>query len=175
MSPLAELLALKLRFQRRVRFVYEDQAEDCSRCTHQSCCNDPHFVNVHVTRLEAAAIEARLATMAPAQRDEVRARAREAVEAHGLVDGDHERGYVCPLFARGVGCLVHGGGAKPAACIVHACYAREEDQPPRALEGAMEATIEGLNRAAYGEGWRWRSIPLWLADPSDALRSSDDR
>ena len=177
---LAKLREAKLRLQRRVAFTYEHAARDCRSCPAPApCCTDVHFVNVHITWLEARAIEEKLAELPEETRQAVRLRARAAVETYQLSDeGDtYARSYSCPLYVAGTGCLVHQGGAKPAPCIHHACYDDPRDGPPDSLQLALEAEIEALNREATlelnppaaalnaeHEPCRWRPLPLWLAD-----------
>lgn len=123
-------------------------------------------MNVHITRLEALAIREKLGELEETARRVVDERARAAVVNYNLSDeGDtYAQTYSCPLFAPGIGCLVHEGGAKPAPCIQHACYEREEDLPPLSLQARVEEQVEGLNEMAYGADWRWRPLPLWLAE-----------
>jgi hypothetical protein len=164
---LPELRRVKRDYQRRVGFAYEHAARDCAVCpTAGVCCLDAHFVNVHITRLEAAAVREKLDELDEAARRAVYERARAAVARYKLNDeGDtYAQTYSCPLFAAGIGCLVHEGGAKPAPCIQHACYEREEDLPPLSLQARVEEKVEQLNEAAYGADWRWRPLPLWLAE-----------
>ncbi|MFO0727609.1 MAG: hypothetical protein U1E65_27775 [Myxococcota bacterium] len=158
------LAALKLKLARRIRFVYEHAALDCGRCQNAVCCTDAHFVNVHITRLEAELIQERLEQLGPEVRAAALARAAAVVEQYQLSDaGDtYLQTYSCPLYQKGAGCLVHGGGGKPAPCVHHACYERREDVPPASLLADAEAEIEGLNREAYAEEPRWRPLPLWL-------------
>ena len=57
----AEALALlqrgKAAFQTHVKLNFEHRARDCRACpTPGVCCTDAHFVNVHITRLEAVAV-----------------------------------------------------------------------------------------------------------------------
>lgn len=75
------------------------------------------------------------------------------------MEGEH---FACPLFERGVGCLVHEK-AKPLACIAHACYEKQEDLPPESLLTEREGLIEKLNLRTYGSSKPWLPIP-------DALR-----
>jgi hypothetical protein len=166
-QALHELRRGKEAYRRRVRFAYEHAAQDCVTCTTPgACCRDAHFVNVHITRLEALAIREKLHEYDDGVRRDVAERAAAAIARYNLHDeGDtYAQTYACPLFAPGVGCLVHEGGAKPAPCIQHACYERGEDLPPLSLQARMEAQTEQLNEAAYGADWRWRAIPLWLQD-----------
>jgi hypothetical protein len=166
-AALDELRRVKNAYRRRVRFAYEHAAQDCRACrTPGACCLDAHFVNVHVTRLEAAAIREKLEEYDDATRRAAILRARQAVANYNLRDeGDtYRQTYACPLFAPGAGCLVHTGGAKPAPCIQHACYERAEDLPPLSLQAQTEERTEHLNQTVYGADWRWRPLPLWLAE-----------
>ena len=164
---LRELQRVKRDYQRRIGFAYEPAAQSCVTCpTPGACCQDAHFVNVHITRLEAVAVREKLNELDEPTRRAVYARARETVARYKLSDeGDtYAQTYSCPLFVAGVGCLVHKGGAKPAPCIQHACYEREEDLPPLSLQARVEEQIEHLNEGVYGANWRWRPLPLWLAE-----------
>jgi hypothetical protein len=166
-DALRELKQLKRNYQRRIAFAYEHAARPCAECPAAGvCCRDAHFVNVHVTRLEAVAIREKLAEWDEATRRAFYERARATVAQYGLSDegNTYAQTYACPLFAAGVGCLVHEGGAKPAPCVQHACYEREEDLPPLSLQARVEAQTERLNEAVYGADWRWRPLPLWLAE-----------
>ena len=166
-KALDELRRVKRDYQRRIGFVYEPAAQDCAVCpTQGACCQDAHFVNVHITRLEAAAIHEKLNELDEPARRAVAQRAQAAIARYRLRDeGDtFAQTYSCPLFAAGVGCLVHEGGAKPAPCVQHACYERAEDLPPLSLQARVESKVEQLNEAVYGADWRWRPLPLWLKD-----------
>jgi hypothetical protein len=170
-DALNALRSLKNTYHKRLRFAYEHAAQDCVTCpTPGACCLDAHFVNVHITRLEATAVRARLAQWDETTQQAVAMRVREAIARYRLHDeGDtYAKTYACPLFAPGVGCLVHEGGAKPAPCIQHACYERADDLPPLSLQAHTEEKIEQLNQAVYGPDWGWRPLPLWLtAAPAD--------
>lgn len=134
--------------------------------TRGACCTDSHFVNVHITRLEAVAIRETLART-PRLDDEGRRavyrRAREAVERYNLsAFGDtFKQTFSCPLYEPATGCLVHAR-AKPAPCIQHACYDRWEDLPPTSLQARTEHRVEQLNMRVYGSAWAWLPLPLWL-------------
>jgi hypothetical protein len=146
---LAALISGRRDLARSVAETYEHAAKSCATCeTPGACCLDAHFVNVRVTRLEAAAIRNTLAEMPEDLRERVGERAREAVRRFGL-DGSSTGTYACPLFERGVGCLVHNA-AKPAPCIIHACYERAEDLPPDSLLEAEEIRTAELDRRTYG-------------------------
>ena len=167
----AEALALlqrgKAAFQTHVKLNFEHRARDCRACpTPGVCCTDAHFVNVHITRLEAVAVREAIRRTPRLAEDERRAvyrRAREAVERYGLrAAGDtFAQTFACPLFVRGEGCLVHRR-AKPAPCIQHACYEDWADVPPLSLQWREELRVERLNREAYGAAWAWLPLPLWL-------------
>lgn len=167
-AALARLQRSKAAFQSHVKLNFERAARDCAACpTPGVCCTDAHFVNVHITRLEAVAIRETLARTPRLGEDERRAvysRARAAVERYDLArtEGDtFARTYSCPLFQPGTGCLVHRR-AKPAPCIQHACYDRWEDVPPLTLQWREERRVEQLNNEVYGAAWAWLPTPLWL-------------
>jgi len=131
------------------------------------CCTDAHFVNVHITRLEAVAIRRtleRTPRLTLERRRAVYARAHAVVARYDLraSSGDtYAQTYSCPLFEPGVGCLVHRR-AKPAPCIQHACYDNWEDVPALDLQWQAERRVEQLNTNVYGTAWAWLPTPLWL-------------
>ena len=74
-QALETLRNLKRNYQQRIRFVYEHAAQDCAVCpTRGACCMDAHFVNVHITRLEALAIREKLSELDEAARRAVAVR-----------------------------------------------------------------------------------------------------
>lgn len=166
-QALAYLQRVKASYQSYIKLQYEHAAEGCASCpTRGVCCTDAHFVNVHITRLEAVAIRetlSRTPRLSDTERRAVYARAREAVERYDLrATGDTFRQtYACPLFDTQTGCLVHRR-AKPAPCIQHACYESWEDLPPLSLQERTEHRVEQLNREVYGTRWAWLPTPLWL-------------
>src|SRR5215207_3422055 len=87
-DAVARLKRGKVAFQTHIKLNYEHRALDCRACpTPGVCCTDAHFVNVHVTRLEAVAIRDTLAftpRLGEGGRRAVYLRAREAVERYGL-------------------------------------------------------------------------------------------
>lgn len=177
---LIQLRREKSRFRKYIQLVYEPSAQDCGTCpTAGVCCTDAHFVNVHISRLEAVAIRRAVenAELNEAERQSIYDRARQIAERFSLSADDDafSRTYSCPLFRPGTGCLVHQE-AKPAPCIHHACYENAEDLPPESLLGRAELEIERLNQAVYGSDVDWRPIPVWLASmetaPADALATS---
>jgi hypothetical protein len=167
-AALAQLQRAKSSYQSFIKLNYEHAAEDCRTCPVRGvCCTDAHFVNVHITRLEAVAIRETL-SRTPRLTDEGRRavyeRAREAVERFNLrASGDtFKQTYSCPLYEPKVGCLVHAR-AKPAPCIQHACYENWEDLPPASLQSRTEHRVEQLNTGVYGAAWAWLPVPVWLS------------
>jgi hypothetical protein len=176
-EALARLQRVKSSYQTHIKLNYEHAATACRTCPVRGvCCTDEHFVNVHITRLEAVAVRETLRRSPRLTEEAERAvyrRAREAVRRYDLrASGDtFAQTFACPLYDPQAGCLVHAR-AKPAPCIQHACYDRWEDLPPASLETRAEHRIEQLNTAVYGARWAWLPTPLWLClvDPaSDGL------
>ena len=167
-AALARLRREKADFQSHVKLNFERAARPCSACpTPGVCCTDAHFVNVHITRLEAVHIREtllRTPRLDDTARRAVYSRARAAVERYDLrATGDtFARTFACPLFEPGVGCLVHAR-AKPAPCAQHACYDNWEDVPPVELQWRVESRVEKLNEQVYGAAWAWLPTPVWLA------------
>ncbi|MBS1795076.1 MAG: hypothetical protein JSS81_14550 [Acidobacteria bacterium] len=162
-QALRKLRDLKNNFRELVKRDYEFRAKDCLTCeTPGACCTDAHFVNVHITRLEAALIDEELGKLAPAHLESVKERIRRAVGEFGLsAEGDtFAQTFACPLFEKGAGCLVHA--VKPVPCIAHACYDRREDLPPDELTTAAEAEIEKLDARTYKKHPRWLPLPVYL-------------
>src|SRR6186997_288376 len=129
MKPLSETIALeklhelKTDFTERIKSEYEHRAKSCATCeTPGACCLDAHFVNVHITRLEAKAIRSVIDRLPEVHRAEIQARIEETISRYQLnAEGDtFSKTYACPLFEKGIGCLVHERG-KPLPCITHAC------------------------------------------------------
>lgn len=160
---LEKLRSIKDAFRDQIVEGYEFRAKSCSTCeTPGACCLDAHFVNVHVSRLEAVEIRDTLDRLPRDLRSRVESRVENAIENYNLSDeGDtFLRTYACPLFEPGIGCLVHD--VKPAACIAHACYEREEDLPPDSLLDEVELKIDRLNDLTFGTNHRWLPIPVAL-------------
>jgi len=161
---LNELKKLKGAYQNFIKTRYEPNAQDCQTCpTKGACCIDAHFVNVHITKLEAAAIGKTLGKLSAEKQAEIYRRAAETVEKYDLkTSGDtFAQTFACPLFEKGVGCLVHFEG-KPAPCISHACYENEADLPPDNLQTEIENQIERLNKRTYGISLNYLPLPVWL-------------
>lgn len=166
-KALQYLEKLKKDFQNFIRENYEHRAQNCETCpTQGACCLDAHFVNVRISKLEAAAIKNTLSKLSETRQREIYGRIAETVEKYNLKTEDSfAKTYACPLFEKSHGCLVHAQG-KPAPCIAHACYDRREDLPPDDLQTEIENQIERLNRRTYGVNWNYLSLPIWL----DALK-----
>jgi hypothetical protein len=166
-EALARLQRSKAAFQTHVKLNFEHRAVDCRACpTPGVCCTDAHFVNVHITRLEAVAVREtieRTPRLTVEERRAVYVRARESVRRYGLsAAGDtFAQTYSCPLFVKDVGCLVHRR-AKPAPCIQHACYEDWLDVPPQDFQWREERRVEQLNAEVYGAAWAWLPLPVWL-------------
>lgn len=159
---LEKLQALNSDFAARIRTNYEHRAKDCATCdTPGACCLDAHFVNVHITRLEAVAIRHAVARLSEDKQERIFKRVEETILKYGLSsDGDtFSKTYACPLFEKGTGCLVHHYG-KPSPCIAHACYEKKEDLPPDELLAEQEAQVEKLNELTYRTPAEWLSLPL---------------
>jgi hypothetical protein len=166
-AALAKLQRLKSAYQTNIVRTFERAAEDCRTCrTPGACCLDAHFVNVHITRLEAVSIRLtieRTPRLSEDERREVYSRAQDAVRRYDLrSSGDtFKQTFSCPLYVARMGCIVHRR-AKPAPCIQHACYENWEDLPPDSLQERAEHRVEELNREVYGAAWAWLPLPLWL-------------
>ena len=163
---LSKLAEIGRDFSDEVRRGYEHRAKPCSTCeTPGACCLDEHFVNVRVTRLESRAISNSVSSLPDDLREKVLSRARSAVERYGLEESDGElKTYACPLFEKGIGCLVHDT-AKPLPCIAHACYERKEDLPPDELLTEREIRVAELNLRVYGKAEPPLPIPVAIASP----------
>ena len=149
-------------FAARIRDGFEHAAKDCLSCeTKGACCLDAHFVNVRITRLEAAAMKNAVSELPLALQEKLAARTSAAIEKYNLrsTEDPETATYACPLFEQSIGCLVHST-AKPFPCIAHACYERREDLPPDELLNSAETAIETLNIQTYGKRVSPLAIPL---------------
>ena len=163
-KALSKLQNLKTEYRDFVKTNYEHRAKSCFTCeTKGACCTDAHFVNVHITRLEAVAIGQSLGRLSEEKQIEIYRRAEDAIEKYDLkIAGDtFAKTFACPLFEKNFGCLVHQD-AKPASCISHACYENREDLPPDELQEEIESRIEKLNKRTYRNVWTWLPIPVWV-------------
>jgi len=164
-QALEKLKNLKDDFQELIKTNYEPRAKDCLTCeTKGACCLDAHFVNVHITRLEAAAIREALKKLPIEHQREIFERNEKTIKKYDLKSfGDtFSKTFACPLFEKETGCLIHKEG-KPAPCIQHACYENKEDLPPDRLQTETETRIERLNARTYGNAWNWLPLPVWLS------------
>ncbi len=161
-KALGRLAAIRSGFELTISARYAHRAKSCETCPSPgACCLDAHFVNVHISRLEAKAIHGVLDRLNEDDRDCVYRRIAETVEKYGLTaDGDtFAQTYACPLFEKGAGCLVHND-AKPLPCIAHACYETAADLPPDELLNGSERLVDGLNRRTYRVSSPLLPLPL---------------
>lgn len=164
-QALTRLRNVKDAYRETIVEGYEHKAKSCLTCeTNGACCLDAHFVNVHITRLEAKAIRGVLEGLPAEKRSEVYGRVDETVRKYGLtVEGDtFAQTFACPLFEKDAGCLVHLEG-KPLPCIQHACYENKADLPPDELLAEQEGVVGRLNKSVYGSEPVWLPLPLWLS------------
>lgn len=167
---LEKLHGLKTDFARRIQSGYEHRAKNCMTCeTQGACCQDAHFVNVHITRLEANAIRKVIARLSEDKRAEIFERVEETISRYDIsADGDtFSKTFACPLFEKGIGCLVHNEG-KPLPCIAHACYENKEDLPPDELLAEQESLVEKLNERTYRKPAAWLPLPVAITRYSAA-------
>lgn len=162
-QALIKLRGLKNNFRALIKQTFEHRAKDCGTCeTKGACCLDAHFVNVHITRLEAVLIADELKKLAPPKQKEIYQRTAETIEKYDLkAEGDtFAKTFACPLFEKSAGCLIHE--VKPVPCIAHACYERKEDLPPDELQSEAETNIRRLNTQTYKQFPLWLPLPVWL-------------
>ena len=153
---------LKTKYRQNISENYEYKAKDCLTCeTKGACCLDAHFVNVHITRLEAVAMRKVLDELDEVKQTEINYRIAETIEQYELKDSGDTflQTFSCPLFEKGIGCLVHS--VKPVPCIQHACYEFQKDLPPDELQEEAERKIERLNQQTYADS-KWLPLPIWL-------------
>lgn len=161
---LKQLEKIKSAYRNEIQTQYEPKAKNCLTCEVQgSCCVDEHFVNVHITKLEAVAIIKNLQRFDENKQTEIFTKAEKTVEKYNLKEtGDtFSQTFSCPLFEKETGCLVHS--VKPVPCIQHACYERREDLPPDELQTETELKIERLNRQTYKQTLSQLPLPLWIS------------
>ena len=164
---LEKLRSLKDDFSARIRSDFENKAKSCVTCeTPGACCLDAHFVNVRISRLEAAAIRNAIGKLSNGSAERVYGRVEETIEKYGLDEnGSVHMTYACPLFEKGIGCLVHDEG-KPLPCIQHACYENEKDLPPDELLAEMEGRVDRLNRLVFGNASVLTPLPVAISQKS---------
>ncbi|HZS47555.1 MAG TPA: hypothetical protein VFC63_20960 [Blastocatellia bacterium] len=162
-EALARLKRIKDNFRAYIG-RHSQNAIDCSTCS-MPCCQDSKFVNVNITRLEATAI---LRTLQQSPRIskqkfyQIITKAEQTVVRHRLdaVGDTFKQTYSCPLFEKGVGCLVHYK-AKPAPCIQFGCYEDWQDIPDMTEFHRVQRRVERLHEA-IGEEPIYQTIPVWL-------------
>ncbi len=172
-QALEKLKKLKDDYQELIKTTYEPKAKDCLTCeTKGACCLDAHFVNVHITRLEAVAIKNALEKLPEKHQREIYERNEKTIKKYNLKSSGEtfSQTFACPLFEKEIGCLVHESG-KPAPCIQHACYENKEDLPPDELQTNVETRIERLNKRTYGNAWNWLPLPIWLDSINPFIKS----
>ena len=170
MKTLAETKAinkledLKSEYKKLIAQNYEHRAKSCLTCeTKGACCADEHFVNVHVTKLEAVLIREKLQKYSAEKQTQIYDRIENAIEKYDLKsEGDtFSQTFACPLFEKETGCLIHA--VKPLPCIQHACYEKKEDLPPDELQTETEEKIEKLNEQTYRKPAQWLPLPVWIS------------
>ncbi|MBX3287989.1 MAG: hypothetical protein KF855_01470 [Acidobacteria bacterium] len=163
-TALGKLNVAVKRLSLEIADGFEHNALDCSVCDDRGkCCRDEHFVNVRITRLEAAAIRKVIDELPAWKAQAVQERIERAVVRYGLEEAeDDTAGYACPLLDDDARCLVHGK-AKPMPCVMHACYEKESDLPPPELLDLHESSVGRLNRKVYGSDMLPLPIPLALS------------
>lgn len=154
------LARLRETFRREIGERYERRALPCLTCKSQgACCTDRHFVNVEISRLEAAAIQRSISLLPAKLRQKIYFRASREME----LSLRRQTGfYSCPLYEAGVGCTIHNT-AKPLPCIFHACYENREDMPPLRLLYEAEAQVARLNQRVYMRPTIYKPIYLALS------------
>lgn len=156
-----ELERIRNDFRAKVA-KFEQRAASCETCpTPGACCLDAHFVNVRVSRLEAKAIRNAIDDLPTELRENVKTRIGETISKYKLDEAidTTTTTYACPLFERGVGCLVHST-AKPLPCIAHACYLSPGDLPPDELLDDAEMKVERLNERVYSSAQPLKLLPI---------------
>ena len=163
-KALEKLKSLKTGYKNRISDDYEHRAKSCLTCeTKGACCLDEHFVNVHITKLEAVLIGKTLQKFSAEKQSEIFERVENAIEKYDLksVGDTFKKTFACALFEKEAGCLIHA--VKPVPCIQHACYERKEDLPPDELQTETEEKIQRLNEQTYGKSAQWLSLPVALS------------
>jgi hypothetical protein len=161
-EALRKLKGIKDAYQILIRENFEFKAKSCISCeTKGICCQDEHFVNVHITQIEGIAILEALEKKG--KRDEVLIRNSAAVKKYALAEsGDtFDQTFSCPLYEKDYGCLIHEDG-KPIPCISHACYEKKADLPPSFLQDRAEFKIAELDAGLFSAPAKLLPLPLWL-------------
>lgn len=163
-NALEKLKRLKTEYKKRISENFEHRAKNCLTCeTKGACCQDEHFVNVHITKLEAVLIGKKLQKFSAEKQNGIYDRIEKTIEKYDLNSaGDtFSKTFACPLFEKETGCLIHE--VKPVPCIQHACYERKEDLPPDELQVETEEKIERLNEQTYKKVAAWLPLPVWIS------------
>lgn len=162
-KALERLKSLKTELKNHISENFEHRAKSCLTCeTKGACCQDEHFVNVHITKLEAVLISKNLQKFSADKQTEIYNRVENAIKKYKLdsVGDTFKKTFACPLFEKEHGCLIHE--VKPVPCIQHACYERKQDLPPDELQSEAEERIEKLNEQTYKSFVNWLPLPVWL-------------
>jgi hypothetical protein len=170
-KALEKLQRIKSDFASQIRERYEQRAKSCATCpTPGACCLDAHFVNVRITRLEAIGIRNVIDTFPSDERRKIYRRIDDTIVRYDLSsEGDtFKKTYACPLFQKGIGCLVHERG-KPLPCIAHACYENKEDLPPDELLVQQEGLVENLNELTYRKPTERSPLPVAVKHASQSI------
>ena len=86
LESLNKLTQIKVNYQSLISENFEFNAKSCLTCeTKGACCLDAHFVNVHITELEAVAIKEKLATFSTEKQREIYQRISETIEKYNIV------------------------------------------------------------------------------------------
>ena len=160
-QALARLGVIRDGVTKTIRDEYEHKAAPCATCyTPGACCLDAHFVNVRISRLEAVAMNVVIDAQPIERSAAIRNRIDRTIDVYDLrADAEHDNKFACPMFEKGIGCLVHDA-AKPIPCIVHARYEAAADLPPSAITETAELAIDRLNARTYGRAQQLMPIPL---------------
>src|SRR5258706_3214656 len=106
-KALGRLQKLKSDFKSEISVRYQHRAKSCLSCeTKGACCLDAHFVNVHISRLEAVAVRRVIKGLPEKMRKKISARIEDTIEKYELsTEGDtYAQTFACPLFEKGIGC-----------------------------------------------------------------------
>ncbi|HMT07986.1 MAG TPA: hypothetical protein PKA82_08280 [Pyrinomonadaceae bacterium] len=166
-KAIGELEQIRAEFRSMIA-DFEQRAASCETCTTPgACCLDAHFVNVRVSRLEAKAIRNALSELPNELREKVERRIADTISIYKLdeVLDSSTATYACPLFEKGVGCLVHST-AKPLPCIAHACYSSPADLPPDEMLDVAEMKVERLNERVYASPQPLTLLPVAISGRS---------
>src|SRR5689334_7079057 len=100
-KAIERLKRIKTDFIGHIARRYEHRAKSCATCqTPGACCLDEHFVNVHISRLEALAIIEKIELFSKERQNEITGRIERSITKYSLTpDGDtFAQTFACPLF-----------------------------------------------------------------------------